>query len=74
MHGRFSRLIKSRIDPERYGWSSHFRWPLMSIVVGIVSGLGAILFEELLRWSLHFFLQLPTGFIEPLRGRGGSPP
>ena len=53
MPGRLSRWMKSRIDPERYGWSSHFRWPLMSIAVGIVSGLGAILFEEMLRWTLH---------------------
>ena len=68
MTGRFFRLIKSRIDPERYGWSGHFRWPLMSIAVGMVSGLGAILFEELLRRALHFFLNLPTGFLEPLRG------
>lgn len=68
MTGRFFRLIKSRIDPERYGWSGHFRWPLMSIAVGIVSGLGAILFEELLRRALHFFLHLPTGFLEPMKG------
>ena len=68
MNGRFFRLIKSRIDPERYGWSGHFRWPLMSIAVGIVSGLGAILFEELLRRALHFFLHLPTGFLEPVKG------
>jgi chloride channel protein, CIC family len=68
MNGRFFRLIKSRIDPERYGWSGHFRWPLMSMAVGVVSGLGAILFEELLRRALHFFLYLPTGYIEPLKG------
>ena len=40
----------------------------MSIAVGVVSGLGAILFEELLRWALHFFLHLPTGFLEPMKG------
>ncbi len=68
MNGRFSQLIKSRIDSERYGWSGHFRWPLMSIAVGVVSGLGAILFEELLRRALHFFLLLPTGFLEPVKG------
>jgi CIC family chloride channel protein len=72
MDGRFFRLIKSRIDPERYGWSGHFRWPLMSMAVGVVSGLGAILFEELLRGALHFFLYLPTGYMEPLRGSGVS--
>ena len=72
MDGRFFRLIKSRIDPERYGWSGHFRWPLMSMAVGVVSGLGAILFEELLRRALHFFLYLPTGYMEPSRGSGVS--
>lgn len=72
MPGIFSRWTKSHMDPGRYGWSSQFRWPLMSIAVGIVSGLGAILFEELLRWSLHVLLQLPTGFIEPLRGSESS--
>jgi len=68
MDGKISRLIKSRIDPERYGWSGHFRWPLMSMAVGVVSGFGAILFEELLRYALHHFLHLPTGFLEPVKG------
>ncbi|MFZ0051293.1 MAG: chloride channel protein [Desulfobaccales bacterium] len=72
MNGRFFPLIKSRIDPERYGWAGHFRWPLMSMAVGVVSGLGAILFEELLRRALHFFLYLPTGYMEPSRGSGVS--
>ncbi len=51
-----------------YGWAGHFRWPLLSIGVGIVAGLGAILFEELLRQTLYFFLALPVGFFEPGRG------
>jgi CIC family chloride channel protein len=66
--GRFTRLIRSRIDPDRYGWTGQFRWPLLSIVVGVVSGLGAIVFEELLRHALFHFLHLPTGFLEPIRG------
>ncbi|MGO9621012.1 MAG: chloride channel protein [Desulfobaccales bacterium] len=70
MDGRFFRLIKSRIAPERSGGGGHFRWPLISIVVGVVSGLGAILFEELLRRALHFFLYLPTSYLEPARGSG----
>jgi chloride channel protein, CIC family len=72
MDGRFFRLIKSRIAPERYGGGGHFRWPLISIGVGVVSGLGAILFEELLRRALHFFLYLPTSYLEPARGSGVS--
>ena len=68
MDGRLARLVKSRMDPERYGWSGHFRWPLISIAVGVVSGFGAILFEELLRYALYHFLHLPTGFMEPVKG------
>jgi CIC family chloride channel protein len=53
---------------ERYGWSSHMRWPLLSIVVGIFAGLGAIFFEVLLKYTLHFVLNLPTGYLEPIKG------
>jgi len=55
-------------EDERYGWSSHVRWPLLSIVVGILAGLGAIFFEVLLKNTLHFFLNLPTGYLEPMKG------
>ena len=65
---RLQRLIKSRIDPERYGWTGHFRWPLLSIAVGIVAGLGAILFEESLRQALRYIVHLPTGYLEPPPG------
>ena len=66
--GRFFRLIKNGLDPKRFGGDGHFRSPLVSIVVGVVSGFGAILFETLLRQALHFFLYLPTGYLEPLKG------
>lgn len=68
MREKLARLIKGWTATEHYGWAGHFRWPLMSIAVGVVSGLGAILFEELLRRALHFFLHLPTGFLEPMKG------
>jgi CIC family chloride channel protein len=55
-------------DDERYGWSSHIRWPLLSIVVGIFAGLGAIFFEVLLKYTLHYVLNLPTGYLEPIKG------
>jgi chloride channel protein, CIC family len=61
-------VIRSGLAQEGYGWSSQFRWPLMSIAVGIVAGLGAILFEELLRNAFYYFLHLPTGFLEPVPG------
>ena len=53
---------------KQYGWAGQIRWPLLSIVVGLIAGSGAILFEESLRWALYYFLHLPTGFIEPGRG------
>ncbi len=55
-------------EEERYGWSSQIRWPLLSIVVGIMAGLGAVLFEVLLKQTLHNFLHLPTGYLEPIKG------
>jgi chloride channel protein, CIC family len=63
-----SRMGRSLIDTEQYGWAGQFRWPLLSIVVGLIAGLGAILFEESLRWALYQFIHLPTGFIEPQKG------
>ncbi len=68
MNGRIFQLIKSRISPGPYEGSGHLRWPLMSIAVGVVSGLGAIFFEQMLRLVLHFVLHLPTGYMEPVKG------
>lgn len=65
---RLQSLIKSRIDPERYGWTGHFRWPLLSLAVGLVAGVGAILFEEALRLTLRYLVYLPTGYLEPPPG------
>lgn len=66
--GKPSRgLIKSRIARNLYGWAGNFHWPLLTIAVGIVAGLGAILFEELLRLAVYYFLHLPAGFMEPSR-------
>ena len=58
----------ARSDGARYGWSSQVRWPLLSVVVGIFAGLGAIFFEELLKQTLHLALNLPTGYLEPVKG------
>jgi len=41
---------------------------LLSIGVGIVAGLGAILFDRLLAWTLHFVLETVTGYTEPRAG------
>jgi len=58
----------SRLAPLTHGWAGHLQWPLLSIAVGVVSGFGAILFEELLKTALHYFLHLTTGFMEPGKG------
>jgi CIC family chloride channel protein len=49
-------------------WSYHFRWVLLSILVGIVSGIGAIVFDELLHLVLKYTITYYTGYLEPLRG------
>jgi len=49
---------------------SQFRLMLLSIGVGIVAGLGAILFDRLLVWMLHAVLETFTGYAEP---RAGAP-
>jgi CBS domain-containing protein len=41
---------------------------LLSIGVGIVAGLGAILFDRLLGWTLHVVLEAFTGYAEPMAG------
>ena len=75
IHPKWVAALKSffvslfaRSDGVRYGWSSQVRWPLLSVVVGIFAGLGAIFFEELLKQTLHLALNLPTGYLEPVKG------
>ncbi len=46
----------------------HFRLMLLSIAVGVISGLGAILFDELLQIVLTHLINIPTGYIEPGKG------
>jgi CIC family chloride channel protein len=41
---------------------------LLSIAVGVVSGLGAIFFDELLQLTLKYCIHLRTGYMEPARG------
>jgi CIC family chloride channel protein len=74
-HARWLAALKKNLvslfspaEEERYGWTSHIRWPLLSIVVGILAGSGAIFFEELLKLTLHHILHLPTGYLEPVKG------
>jgi CIC family chloride channel protein len=41
---------------------------LLSLAVGVVSGLGAIFFDELLLITLKYCIHLRTGYMEPSRG------
>lgn len=51
-------------------WPRQFRLTLLSITVGVIAGLGAILFDQLLSVTLQM-LHLPTGYAEPVRGSPG---
>lgn len=59
---------KSALDSfRRRRWSFHFRWFVLSIAVGIVSGIGAIVFDELLHFILKCTVTYFTGYLEPQR-------
>ena len=62
--------LRKRISRELSRLPSQFRLMLLSIGVGIVAGLGAILFDRLLVWMLHAVLETFTGYAEP---RAGAP-
>jgi len=51
---------------------SQFRLMLLSIGVGIIAGLGAILFDRLLGWTLHAVLETFTGYAEPQAGSSAA--
>jgi CIC family chloride channel protein len=67
--GIFEQL-RDRLSRELSRLPSQYRLMLLSIGVGIVAGLGAILFDRLLGWMLHTVLESFTGYAEP---RAGSP-
>jgi len=62
--------LRDRLSRELSRLPSQFRLMFLSIGVGIVAGLGAILFDRLLGWTLHTVLESFTGYAEP---RAGSP-
>jgi len=45
---------------------------LLSIGVGVVAGLGAILFDRLLGWMLRNVLEVFTGYLEPVAGTSAA--
>ncbi len=49
-------------------WHQHARWLVLSIIVGIVAGVGAVFFDHLLDKALEYFVKLPICFFEPNAG------
>ena len=64
--------LRERLSRELSRLPSQFRLMLLSIGVGIVAGLGAILFDRLLGWTLHAVLATFTGYAEPQAGSSGA--
>jgi len=60
--------LRERLSNELSRLPSQFRLMLLSIGVGVVAGLGAILFDRLLGWTLHAVLETLTGYTEPPTG------
>jgi CIC family chloride channel protein len=48
--------------------SGRLSLPLLSIIVGVISGLGALFFDKLLYLALRLFITLPSGYREPSPG------
>ncbi len=46
-------------------WPRHVRILVLSILVGVVAGLGAVFFDWLLHTALKYFLHLPADYIDP---------
>ena len=65
---RFRSLVSSALSP------THFRylrkWLVIAILIGIVAGVGSILFYSAIDWATRLMLGLGAGFIPP--GPGGE--
>jgi len=44
------------------------KWTVIGIIVGVISGLGAVVFYEMLRLSTRYLLEIGAGFIPPKEG------
>jgi CIC family chloride channel protein len=49
------------------------KWLLLSTCIGLVAGLGAILFYLAIDWSTHFFLGQLVGYLPPSPSGEGTP-
>lgn len=65
-------ILRDRLTRLLSPLPSQFRLMLLSVGVGLVAGLGAILFDRLLGWTLHTVLETFTGYAEPQSGAPAS--
>lgn len=49
------------------------KWLLIAAAIGVVAGVGAIVFYEAIRWSTYLFLQLGAGYRPPAPLGEGQP-
>ena len=50
------------------------KWVVLGAVIGVVGGIGAIVFYTALEWTTHFFLGVLAGYTPPSpAGEGGAP-
>ena len=75
---RPSRAVRARALAARVGrWLSStsylMKWIVLGVVIGVVAGLGAIVFYEALALCTHFFLGVLAGYRVPTpAGEGGG--
>ncbi len=65
------RLGRDWIRQTVSGWPRQFRLTLLSIAVGLVAGVGAIAFDQMLSLALDA-LHFLTGYVEPGRGAAST--
>lgn len=48
------------------------KWLTIGILIGIISGIGSIIFYLMINWATHFLLEDLTGYIAPVPGSEGE--
>ncbi len=51
-----------RLRGRPHTWQSTFRWLLLFIIIGLIAGLGAVLFHTLCELGMHYFLDGLAGY------------
>lgn len=69
-----SRRAVSRLGGWINGLSYLPKWLVLSSLIGVIAGLGAVVFYELLTQATHLFLDIIAGYRVPTpSGEGGAP-